>query len=122
MNLASRLADKAEPGQILVTERTMVAVDHIVDGRQVDEISLKGISRPIKIYEIVPRDGEHRKRRLLGLAGGARSRRRVLAGVLELVRRASHRSSRSRGVTRRLLARPARRDDPRGTGCGCRSR
>jgi class 3 adenylate cyclase/CHASE3 domain sensor protein len=57
VNLASRLADKAGPRQILVTERTMVAVDHLVDGRQVDEISLKGISRPIKIYEILPRDG-----------------------------------------------------------------
>ena len=54
VNLASRLADKAEPGQILVTERTMVAVDHMVDGRLVDQITLKGISRPIKIYEILP--------------------------------------------------------------------
>lgn len=55
VNLASRLADKAEPRQILVTERTMVAVDHLVDGRMVDEVSLKGVSRPIKIYEILPR-------------------------------------------------------------------
>jgi len=55
VNLASRLADKAEPGQILVSERTMMAVDHLVDGRLVDQISLKGISRPIKIYEIEPR-------------------------------------------------------------------
>ena len=44
---------------MLVTERTMVAVEHLVDGRLVDEISLKGISRPIKIYEIIPRyDGD----------------------------------------------------------------
>jgi hypothetical protein len=32
----------------------MAAVDRFVDGKQVDEISLKGVSRPIKIYEIVP--------------------------------------------------------------------
>jgi len=57
VNLASRLADKADPGQILVTERTMKAVDHIVDGRQIDQVSLKGISRPIKIYEVTPRAG-----------------------------------------------------------------
>ena len=44
----------ARAGQILVTESTMAAVDHFVDGKQVDEISLKGVSRPIKIYEIVP--------------------------------------------------------------------
>ncbi len=56
VNLASRLADKAEARQILVTERTMKAVDDLVDGTLVDEISLKGVSRPIKIYEIAPRD------------------------------------------------------------------
>jgi class 3 adenylate cyclase/HAMP domain-containing protein len=55
VNLASRLADKAAPGQILVTERTMKAVDRIVDGREIDQVSLKGISRPIKIYEVLPR-------------------------------------------------------------------
>ncbi|HET6712851.1 MAG TPA: adenylate/guanylate cyclase domain-containing protein [Actinomycetota bacterium] len=57
VNLASRLADKASARQILVTERTMVAVEHLVDGRLVDEIELKGISRPIKVYEIVPKGG-----------------------------------------------------------------
>jgi class 3 adenylate cyclase len=56
VNLASRLADKADPDQILVTERTMVAVDHLVEGRLVDQISLKGVSRPIKIYEVLPRE------------------------------------------------------------------
>ena len=57
VNLASRLADKASARQILVTERTMVAVEHLVDGRLVDEIELKGISRPIKVYEVVPKGG-----------------------------------------------------------------
>jgi adenylate cyclase len=54
VNLASRLADQAEPRQILITERTMAAVEHIVECRLVDEISLKGISRPMAIYEVVP--------------------------------------------------------------------
>jgi len=53
VNLAARLADQAGARQILVTERTMKAVDHFVGGRLVDEVSLRGISRPIKIYEIV---------------------------------------------------------------------
>ncbi|MEP7225397.1 MAG: adenylate/guanylate cyclase domain-containing protein [Actinomycetota bacterium] len=57
VNLASRLADKAAPGQILVSERTMEAVEHLVDGQLVDQISLKGINRPFKIYEVVPRSG-----------------------------------------------------------------
>jgi len=55
VNLASRLADRAEPGQILVTERTMRQVEDLVDGTVIDEISLKGINRPIKIYEILAR-------------------------------------------------------------------
>jgi class 3 adenylate cyclase/HAMP domain-containing protein len=52
VNLASRLADRAEAGQILVTERTMMAVDDFAEGTIIDEISLKGINRPIKIYEL----------------------------------------------------------------------
>jgi len=55
VNLASRLADRAEAGQILVTERTMLEVEGIVDGKPIDEISLKGINRAIKIYEVLPR-------------------------------------------------------------------
>ena len=38
--------------QILVTERTMMKVDDFSVGTIVDEISLKGISRPIRIYEL----------------------------------------------------------------------
>jgi class 3 adenylate cyclase/HAMP domain-containing protein len=55
VNLASRLSDRAEAGQILVSERTMTEVAEIADGTPVDQISLKGVSRAIKIYEIHPR-------------------------------------------------------------------
>ncbi|MBA3691353.1 MAG: HAMP domain-containing protein [Actinobacteria bacterium] len=57
VNLASRLADRAEAGQILVTERTMTSVEDLVDGSVVDEVSLKGISRPIRIYELRSLEG-----------------------------------------------------------------
>lgn len=56
VNLASRLADRAEAGQILVTERTMRQVEDLVTGTVIDEISLKGVNRPIKIYEIFAPD------------------------------------------------------------------
>ena len=55
VNLASRLSDHAAAGQILVTERTLAEVDDIVEGTLVEEISLKGVSREIMIYEIHPR-------------------------------------------------------------------
>jgi class 3 adenylate cyclase len=52
VNLASRLADRAEGGQILVSERTMMAVEDFATGHVIDEVSLKGVSRPIKIYDV----------------------------------------------------------------------
>jgi class 3 adenylate cyclase len=55
VNLASRLADRAESGQILVTERTLAEAKDIAIANPIDEIQLQGISRPIKIYELQPR-------------------------------------------------------------------
>ena len=53
VNLASRLADRAEGGRILVSERTMLAVEGLAHGTVIDEVELKGVNRPIKIYDIV---------------------------------------------------------------------
>ncbi len=52
VNLASRLADRAEAGEILVTERTMMEGAGIVVGEVVDEVELKGVNRPIRIYSV----------------------------------------------------------------------
>ena len=52
VNLASRLADRAAPGQILVSERTFVAVRDLVQGTEVERVELKGVSRPIRIFEV----------------------------------------------------------------------
>lgn len=52
VNLASRLADMAQPGQILVAERTLLAVRDLVDATQISEVTLEGVSRPVKVYEI----------------------------------------------------------------------
>ena len=54
VNLASRLADRAEAGQILISDRTMAAVEDFVEGTVIDEIELKGVNRPIRIYDIAP--------------------------------------------------------------------
>ena len=55
VNLAARLADRAASGQILATERTMTDVADVAVGHPIDEILLKGISRPIKVFELQPR-------------------------------------------------------------------
>lgn len=52
VNLASRLADKAKPGEILVTDRTMIKAETAASGEVVDEVTLAGVSRPIKIYSL----------------------------------------------------------------------
>jgi class 3 adenylate cyclase len=52
VNAASRLATNAAPGQILVTERTMAAVRDRVIGNELAELTLKGVQRPIRIFEI----------------------------------------------------------------------
>ena len=52
VNLASRLADRANAGEILVSERTMNKAPANFEGDVVDEVTLKGVSRPIKVYSL----------------------------------------------------------------------
>ncbi len=58
VNLASRLATSAAADQILVSERTLMAVRDHVDATPVDEISLKGVHRPIRIFKIADATAE----------------------------------------------------------------
>jgi class 3 adenylate cyclase/HAMP domain-containing protein len=52
VNVASRLATSASAGQVLVTDRTMAAVrDHVI-GIELETITLKGVQRPLRIFEI----------------------------------------------------------------------
>jgi len=53
VNLASRLADRALAGEILVTDRTMMKARDVATGEPVDEVTLSGVSRPIKVYSVV---------------------------------------------------------------------
>ena len=52
VNLASRLAQRAGAGQILVAERTLVAGRDLVEAKEIDQVALEGVSRPVRIYEI----------------------------------------------------------------------
>lgn len=53
VNLASRMADEAKAGQILVSERTLLAVGDLVESAEIDQLQLQGVSRPITIFEIL---------------------------------------------------------------------
>lgn len=52
VNVAARLATNAEPGQILATERTFASVRDRVEGVQVEDLVLKGVQRPFRVYAL----------------------------------------------------------------------
>ena len=52
-NVASRLCDEAQPGQILVSPRVLLAVEDAVVAEPVREMTLKGIRRPILVHNVV---------------------------------------------------------------------
>jgi adenylate cyclase len=52
MNLASRLSDEAEPGQILMSARAFSASGDLVDGDRVPDLKLKGFAKPVMAYAV----------------------------------------------------------------------
>jgi adenylate cyclase len=52
-NVASRLCDEAKPGQILISPRVLMAVEDVVKVEPVGEFTLKGIRRPLAVYNVL---------------------------------------------------------------------
>jgi len=71
-NLASRLADEAAGGQILVTQRLYAELEDAVDVEAVGEFTLKGFQRPVPAFNVLavrePVDELHATREALGTA------------------------------------------------------
>jgi len=53
VNLASRICGKAAPKQVLVTKQTWDQVKEQIKGRELEPVSVKGLSYPIKVYEVL---------------------------------------------------------------------
>ena len=53
VNLASRLSDAAGPGEVLLSQRTDAAVEDRVVAEPVQELQLKGFSRPVVAVLVV---------------------------------------------------------------------
>src|SRR5439155_850458 len=51
-NLASRLSTHAKPGQILISQRHLSAVDEAVNAQPVGELELKGFGRRVPAYDV----------------------------------------------------------------------
>ena len=52
-NLAARLCSEAKPGQILLIQRVMTTVEALIEAEPVGDVSLKGLSRPVKVFNLV---------------------------------------------------------------------
>jgi class 3 adenylate cyclase len=52
-NVASRLCDEAQPGQILISPRVLLAVEDAVTAEPAGDFALKGISRPLTAYNVI---------------------------------------------------------------------
>jgi adenylate cyclase len=53
MNLASRLCGRAEPGQILVSDRVFSELEGMVEAEPAGELSLKGFAKPVPAYNVL---------------------------------------------------------------------
>jgi adenylate cyclase len=51
-NLAARLCGEAQPGQILVSRRLLTAIEELIEAAPVGEMSLKGFSRSVNVYNV----------------------------------------------------------------------
>ncbi|HMJ80126.1 MAG TPA: response regulator [Candidatus Dormibacteraeota bacterium] len=56
--LASRLAAEAHDGQILLSQRAYAAVEDLVVGEPVGELSLKGFTRPVPAHNVLALRGD----------------------------------------------------------------
>jgi adenylate cyclase len=52
-NLAARLCGEARPGQILVAQRVLSAVEEFAEGEPVGEMALKGFLKPVPAYNVL---------------------------------------------------------------------
>jgi len=60
-NLASRLCDEAQTGQILISQRVYGAVEELVDVEPMGKLVLKGLNRTITTYNVLSLRGEPTK-------------------------------------------------------------
>ena len=50
VNLAARLSDHAQDGQILISRRTHVEVEQLIAARPASPLALKGIAQPVEAF------------------------------------------------------------------------
>ena len=74
-NLASRLCDEAKAGQIVVSQRVFGMVEAWAEGRQLEDLTLKGFNHPILAVEVLRWREEGEAAEAPRRRGGGSSRR-----------------------------------------------
>ena len=71
LNLASRLCDQADNGQILVTQRVCAEIEDIAESEPVGELTLEGFLKPVPTFNVTGlKAGESRSVESKGKAAG----------------------------------------------------
>jgi adenylate cyclase len=52
-NLAARLCAEAKDGQILISRRVAIAIEDTVKLEEIGEVSLKGLSQAVAVFNVV---------------------------------------------------------------------
>ena len=52
-NLAARLCAEAQPGQVLLSQKVTTSVEALVEVEPVGDVTLKGLSRPMKVFNLI---------------------------------------------------------------------
>jgi adenylate cyclase len=74
VNLASRLCGESKPGQILVSQPVMAALDEGVEAEELDALTLKGFARPIPAFSVTAVRDSAKTPHPNGLPGGLSAR------------------------------------------------
>jgi tetratricopeptide (TPR) repeat protein len=84
VNLAARLMEAADPAHMLVSERIAEATRNNFHWQLLREISVKGISKPVKVFEAIPSQAPSHASRLSSYANmvGRKTERMLLNEIL----------------------------------------
>ena len=118
LNVAARLQQAAQPGEVLLAEATLALVREAVDVEPLEPLLAKGKSEPLTAYRLLAaraalgaaaRDGLRRPRARAGAARAKPGRGRWRSGAASWSRSSPTRVSASRGWRRRRCLRSRRR-------------
>lgn len=87
VNLAARLQGAAEPGAILVSDRTRRLAGQVFDYQDLGEIEIKGRSEPVRVYGVLrEREGAANARGISGLVSPLVGREREFSVLMQRTR------------------------------------